>query len=416
MKKNYQSVLFLGIGGVSMHQLALAYREKGYTVYGYDKKLNEYTNLCSNAGIIVTNRFKKEFLHVDFCVKTAAIKDNNKYIVNLKKLNCPIFDRAEILGKICEEFKCVIAVAGTHGKSTTASLIYEILRTANKKVSCHIGADVFAPRFKCGDDYLVVEACEYNKSFLHLKPTISVVTNVEAEHLDTYKNIFNLRTAFLTFLKRGLKRFVYDTNSVSYLKRVKNTNFVKRTNLNIKPKIKGEYNLDNISLAVAVCKFLGVDDSTIIKAVNSFIGIPRRYEYLGLYKNKKIFIDYAHHPTELKAFIETFSQEFKECKIVFQPHTYSRTKMFLSEFISVLKEVDNLCIYKEYPARERPSCGISAHELYMELKKYNNNIKYATSIKNVLNFIGKERAIAFVGAGDIDSVAKKIIKSSSKNG
>src|SRR5699024_275130 len=149
------------------------------------------------------------------------------------------------------------------------------LRTANKKVSCHIGADVFAPRFKCGDDYLVVEACEYNKSFLHLKRTISVVTNVDAEHLDKYKNIVNLLTAFLNFLKRGLKRFVYDTNSVSYLKRVKNTTFVKRTNLKIKPKIKGEYNLDNISLAVAVCEFLGVDDSTIIKAVNSFIGIPR---------------------------------------------------------------------------------------------------------------------------------------------
>ncbi len=416
MKKNYQSVLFLGIGGISMHQLALAYKEKGYTVYGYDQKESKYTKICSDAGITVTNRFRREFLHVDFCVKTAAIKDNNKYIINLKKLKCPIYDRAEILAKLCEEFKCVIAIAGTHGKSTTASLLYEILRTANKKVSCHIGADVFAPRFKCGDDYLVVEACEYNKSFLKLRPAISVITNIEAEHLDTYKNIFNLRSAFLTFLKHGLFRFVYFDSGVEYLKRIKGVEFVTKTDLKINPKIKGEHNLKNISLAVAVAKFLKIDEKQITKTVNSFSGIPRRYEYLGLYKSKKIYIDYAHHPSELKAFIDTFSTEFKEYKIVFQPHTYSRTKMFLSEFVDVLKEVKDLCIFKEYPAREKPSLGLSAHELYLEIKKYNKNVKYVASIKNILNFIGKERAIAFVGAGDIDEVAKKIIKSYSKNG
>lgn len=416
MKKNYQSVLFLGIGGVSMHQLAIAYKDMGYTVYGYDRKKSEYTKICSESGIIVTNRFCRDFLQVDFCVRTAAISDDNKYIVNLKKLNCPIYDRAEILANLCDKFKCVIAVAGTHGKSTTASLIYEILRTSNKNVSCHIGADVFAPRFKCGDDFLVVEACEYNKSFLKLKPTISVITNVEAEHLDTYKNIFNLRNAFLTFLKHGHKRFVYYDKNTEYLKRAKDVKFVFKTKLNISPKIKGEYNLNNISMAIAVAKYLEIDDKDIIKSVNSFIGIPRRFEYLGLYKDKKIFVDYAHHPTELNAFVNTFLSEYKDGKIIFQPHTYSRTKMFLSQFISVLKNVKDLCIFKEYPAREKSSCGISAHQLYLELKKYNTNVKYVASIKNILNFIGKEKAIAFVGAGDINEVAKKIVKSYSKNG
>ena len=415
MKKNFQSVLFLGIGGVSMHQLALAYKEKGYTVYGYDQKKSEYTKICENAGIEVTNRFRREFLQVDFCVKTGAISDTNKYIINLKKLKCPIFDRAEILAKLCDEFKCVIAVAGTHGKSTTASIIYEILRTANKKVSCHIGADVFAPRFRCGDDYLVVEACEYNKSFLQLRPVISVVTNVEAEHLDTYKNFFNLRTAFLTFLKRGQKRFVFDSPNTNFLRRIKDVTFVSKTKLKMNPKIKGEYNVNNISLAVAVAHVLGIDKKTIIKAINSFSGVPRRYEYLGQYKNAKIFIDYAHHPTELKSFIEAFSNEFKEYKIVFQPHTYSRTKMFLPEFVSALKDVKNLCIFKEYPAREKPSAGLSAHDLYLELKKYNQNVKYVASMKSLFNFLTDKGATAFVGAGDINELAKKIIKSYSKN-
>ena len=415
MKKVFRSVLFLGIGGVSMHQLALAFKEKGYTVYGYDQKKSEYTNKCIEAGIVVTNRFKREYLQVDFCVKTGAIKDDNKYVINLKKLNCPIFDRAEILANLCREFKCVIAVAGTHGKSTTASIIYEILHRAGKKVSCHIGADVFAPRFKCGDDFLVVEACEYNKSFLRLKPTISVVTNVEAEHLDTYKNLFNLKTAFLTFLKRGEKRFVFDSASVDLLKRTKNVTFVSKTKLNINPKIKGEYNLNNISLAIAVAHELNIDDSTIIKAVNSFSGVPRRYEYLGKYDNAKIFIDYAHHPTELKSFIQAFSTEFPDHKIVFQPHTYSRTKMFLKEFLQALKDVKNLCIFKEYPAREKKNLGLGAHDLYLELKKYNQGVRYGASMKSLLNFVSGCEPVAFVGAGDIDKFAKKIVKSYQKN-
>ena len=415
MKKNFQSVLFLGIGGVSMHQLALAYKEKGYTVYGYDQKKSVYTKICENAGIEVTNRFRREFLQVDFCVKTAAISDTNKYIINLKKLRCQIFDRAEILAKLCDEFKCVIAIAGTHGKSTTASILYEILRTANKKVSCHIGAEVFAPRFNCGDDYLVVEACEYNKSFLKLRPDISVVTNVEAEHLDTYKNFFNLRTAFLTFLKRGQKRFVFESPNTKFLRRTKNVEFVSKTKLKIDPKIKGAYNLNNISLAIAVAQTIGIDEKTIIKAVNAFSGVPRRYEYLGQYKNTKIFIDYAHHPTELRSFIWAFSSEFNEYKIVFQPHTYSRTKLFLSEFISVLQDVKNLCIFKEYPAREKSTAGLSARDLYQELKKYNHNVRYVASINGLLNFLAIKGATAFVGAGDIDELAKKIMKSYSKN-
>ena len=181
------------------------------------------------------------------------------------------------------------------------------------------------------------------------------------------------------------------------------------------PKIKGEYNVNNISLAVAVAHVLSIDEKTIIKAINSFSGLPRRYEYLGQYKNAKIFIDYAHHPTELKSFIEAFSNEFKEYKIVFQPHTYSRTKMFLPEFVSALKGVKNLCIFKEYPAREKPSAGLSAHDLYLELKKYNQNVKYIASMKSLFNFLTDKGATAFVGAGDIDELAKKIIKSYSKN-
>ncbi len=404
-----KSVLFLGIGGVSMHQLALSYKALGYRVLGYDAKNSEYVEICKSNGIKVTNRFNKNFLDVNLAVRTGAIKEDNKYIIALKNKGVKILDRAQVLGELCANFKCVIAVAGTHGKSTTASLIYEILRVAGEKVSCHIGADVFAPRFNIADDYLVVEACEYNKSFLQLYPTISVVTNIEAEHMDSYKSLFNLKSAFSTFLRRAETRFVFLDDSTNYLKRHKNINFISLEKT-YETKLKGEYNQKNIALASAVANFLGVSEKIIHKVVENFAGIPRRYELIGKVGNCKVFIDYAHHPTEVKSFIGAFNVEFSQNLIVFQPHTYSRTKTFLREFVEVFKNEKNLIIYKEYPAREKKSAGLTAHDLYLAIKAVNPNVKYLATSRQILNIVAHFKAVAFVGAGNINLIARKIIK------
>ncbi len=392
-----------------MHQLAIAMKNIGVKVFGYDLHVSKYTKLCEENGIEICYKFNKEICNVDLCVKTGAVK-NGKFISFLQKNNIPILDRSELLAWMCGKFKQVIAVAGTHGKSTTASLIYEIMRASGKKVSCHIGADISAPRFKFGDEFLVVEACEYNKSFLKLKPTVSVVTNVEREHIDSYGTLFNLRSAFLTFLKRGDKRFVFVDKSTKFLKKYNNINFIENISLPISPKIKGAHNMKNITVAVAVCKSLGVDDETITKAVNSFVGIPRRYEFLGEYNQSKIYIDYAHHPTEVKAFVQTFNEENKNVQIIFQPHTYSRTKIFLKDFVSVLSKVDDLIIFKEYSAREKKDQGMSAKELYFEIKKYNTNVKYCDNLKTILKNLKPNYSIAFVGAGDINLIAEQVVK------
>lgn len=407
MNYQFKTVLFLGIGGVSMHQIALAFKDMGIKVFGYDLHASKYTQLCEEKGIKVVRKFDKEICNVDLCVKTGAIK-NSKFFNYLNNVGCPIVDRAEVLAWLCSKFKKVIAVAGTHGKSTTASLIYEILRTAGKKVSCHIGADVFASRFVLGDDYLVVEACEYNKSFLSLFPHISVVTNVEREHMDCYGNLFNLQSAFLTFLKRGKTRFVFLDNSTMFLKKYKNINFVGFTDLNFFSKLKGEYNMKNISLAVAVARSLNIDNETIKKAIKSFGGVPRRYEFLGKFGNQKVYVDYAHHPTEVKSFINTFRQEFKHNQIVFQPHTYSRTKTFFKDFVSVLCGVENLIIFKEYSAREKPILGASAKDLFFEIKKKNSNAVYCENYRSLFKNIKQNDAIAFVGAGDINLLAQRL--------
>ena len=406
---NIKSVLFLGIGGVSMHQLALSFKDLGIKVYGYDVNTNAYTKKCEENGIKVIKKFNRDFLHVDLCVKTGAI-GKNKYITELTKLGVKILDRAEVLGFLCSKFKHVIAVAGTHGKSTTATLIYEILREANFKVSSHIGADVFGARFNINDDFLVVEACEYNKSFLSLYPTTSLVTNVEADHIDSYGNLFNLKNAFSVFLRRGKFRYIYNEKSTNYLRKIKDAKIVENTELNINPKLKGEHNLKNIALAVAVCKDLGVKEKTIISVVNRFKGVPRRFEYLGLRQKQKIYIDYAHHPTEVNAFVQTFKEENKNSLIVFQPHTYSRTKLLLKDFVSTLSKIENLIIFKEYPAREKRWQGMSAYELYEILKVTNTKVKYCSTLRGVCKNLANFDAIAFVGAGNIDQIAKKIIK------
>lgn len=411
MDKEINSVLFLGVGGISMHQLAIAFKNIGFIVYGYDAKENKYTQKCKDCGILITNKIKKELINVDLCVKTGAIKENNKYIQLLKQNDVKIVDRAEVLAYFCSKFKHVIAVAGTHGKSTTASLIYEIFRNAHKKVSCHIGADVFNARFNLQDDFLIVEACEYNKSFLSLYPATSVVTNIEAEHLDSYGSLFNLKIAFLTFIKRAKNRFVYLDETTRFLTKNKKITFVKNTELEIKPKLKGAHNLKNISLAVAVAKAFDIGDKTIVNTVNNFEGVARRYEYIGSREKCKVYIDYAHHPTEVKAFIETFKQEYIESYIVFQPHTYSRTKLLLNEFVKAFKEVENLVIFKEYPAREKKSLGMTARELYQEIKKVNPNVKYCGSYGSLAKILIKSQAVAFVGAGDINKVAEKFVKS-----
>ncbi len=405
-----KSVLLLGVGGVSMHQLALAYIGLGYSVLGYDAKFSNFVKIAVDAGMQFTNKFDKDFLNVDFCVKTAAIKDSNRYIKAVKKLGVPVLDRAFALEQLIKNFKCVIAVAGTHGKSTTCALIYEILRQAGKKVSCHIGAEVFEPNFNLTDEFLVLEACEYNKSFLNFYPSISVVTNVEPEHLDCYKTMFNLRAAFKTFLNRAKTRFVFDEASTKFLKKSNNLNFVKQTDLKLNTLLKGEYNLKNISLAIEVCKFLGIEQNVIIKAINSFAGLPRRNEFLALWNGKKVFIDYAHHPTELQAFSRQFLIENKNGIIIFQPHTYSRTKLLLNQFLAVFKNIPNLIIYKEYSAREKRSEGLTAHDLFVQIKQINPNVKYCATPKCLAKNLNVQTNLAFVGAGDINLVAKKLIE------
>lgn len=392
-----------------MHQLAIFFKKLGAKVYGYDIKLSKFTKECEEKGIAITNKFDKSFCKVDLCVTSGGVKDK-KYFSYLKKLNVPIIDRADLLGWICSKFKTVIAVAGTHGKTTTSTLIYEILKRDGRKVSCHIGGEIDNSRLDFNDDILVVEACEYKKSFLKIKPTISVVTNVECEHMECYKTLFNLQAAFLTFVKRAETRYTFAEKSTKFLKKCNNVQFVEKAELNYQPKILGEHNLKNISLATAVVRSLGVSEKVIENTIKNFGGVKRRYELIGKYNEQDIYIDYAHHPTEVKAFVSTFLSQEQKAQIIFQPHTFSRTKTFCAEFVDIFKNLENVIIFKEYAARENKEEGMSAKDLFLEIKKVNNSVVYCDNEKELIKHIKAYNTCAFVGAGNINLVAEKLVK------
>ncbi len=390
-----------------MHQLAIFFKDLGAKVYGYDMSLSKYTKECERKGIKVTNNFDKAFCDVDLCVCASGV-DNKKYFSYLKKKNVPVINRADLLGWVCSKFKTVIAVAGTHGKTTTSALIYEILKRDGFKVSCHIGAEIDNAKLDFSDDILVVEACEYKKNFLKLKPTIAVVTNVECEHMECYKTLFNLQSAFLTFIKRAKHRFVSLEKSTRFIKKCNNITFVKNKELNFKPKLVGEHNLKNISLAIDVAKHVGASDKSIENAIKNFGGVKRRYELIGKHNGNNIYIDYAHHPTEVNAFISTLLKQERNAQIIFQPHTFSRTKTFYYEFVEIFKNLENIIIYKEYAAREKKKDGMSAKQLYREIKKFNSSAQYCKSEKELKGKLKNTATYAFVGAGNINLVAERL--------
>ena len=417
--KNY-SVHFVGIGGVSMHALAMFCNDLGWQVSGSDVKKNKYVNACRSKGIKVYISHKKENVPpCNFIVKTGAIADNNPEIEYAKKLGIKIYDRADFLGEVTKQFPLVIGVAGSHGKSTTTAMIEHILRADNRKVSCHIGADVENARLNLNDDILVVEACEFNKTFLKLKLDVACVLNVENDHMDCYHTMYQLKNSFKTFLKHAKKRFILDNDTTKYIDLI-NTDrlptvkycggkfFFKGEKYIFSEDLGEQYAYDAI-MAIAVCKDLGVNYHIIYNALKTFQPLPRRRQVVGKYKNTELIIDYAHHPTEIKYLIENFKKD--KPLFVFQPHTFSRTKYLKNEFLEVLRDID-LIVFKEYSARETSDKGLSAHQLFDELKNINPLAIYAENLNDILNQKQLEHytKILFVGAGDINDLANQLTK------
>lgn len=405
-----------------MYLLAIYCKDCGIGVSGSDINENKYTKICKAKGIKVhIGHSRKNIVGCDLVVCSGAVDRSNIEIIEADIKGIKVVDRADFLACICKKFKYVIGVSGTHGKTTTCAMIYHILRESGKKVSCHIGADVEYARLNPEDEYLVLECCEYNRSFLRLYYNIAIVLNIDNDHLDCYGNMYNLRNAFKTFLKRAKTRFVFQDKLTTCIKSTANyikpaefldyNKFIYNNKKFVLDNVYGRYNINNATVAIGVCEHLGLTYTQISKALKTFKPAGRRCQLLGKFKGIDVVTDYAHHPSEIKSLYSALQLKYDNIYIIFQPHTYSRTKILLHDFVKTFSEMKNVFILKEYSARESKDKGIGAQELsgYLDNVTYIKNYSGLKKILLNINLGLDKSCIAFVGAGDIDKVGQKFV-------
>ncbi len=443
-----KNIVFLGIGGISMSALARLCKNFKANVFGTD--IQESANTLSLkkekiAKIKIGN--SPSFIRLaDIVVYTNAISKNNLDLILAKKLNKPLFERATLLGIISCKYKNVIAVSGTHGKTTTTALLGWIFNKNKALSTTHIGgiSNNFNSNINInGFKYFITEACEYKKSFLHLNPNTTIINNIELDHPDCFKNLNDVNTAFIqlskqtkdllilngdslnlsTFKHKNTLTFGLNTKNTIYANNIKtlkaSTTFdvvYKNEFLGkIKTSLLGKHNIYNILGAMLTALNYNINFNVIQSAINSFKGIKRRLELLS--NNPIVYLDYAHHPSEIKATISSLKTKVKGKLIaVFQPHTYSRTLALIKEFSTCFLGVSNLYILPTYPAREKEILGGRAIDLFYSIK--NIDVQYVSnpqSLVYLLSNINKEDTILFLGAGSIDNIAKSYVKSITKS-
>ncbi|MBO4936844.1 MAG: UDP-N-acetylmuramate--L-alanine ligase [Clostridia bacterium] len=425
----HQRVHFIGVGGVSMCELARYLHSRQVKVSGSDIRDSDNLRSLIQLGIPCQVGHRVDLVQDAFIVVVnCAIDEDNAELQYARRNNIEVVTRAELLGEVCKDFDKVIAVAGCHGKTTTATMIYSILRAHGERVSCHIGASLPDARMEYGDEYLVVEACEYKRSFLSIKPFVAVITNVERDHLDYYTDLDDIQSAFGEFVTQAQHVIVGDNMTTEFLGLTRSdvavqgvrfdttngrTEFSVVTDrcLPVSISTLGRYNVDNAVLAIRTAWALGQSDRAIVNGLADFVPVARRSQTIGLYRDADVVIDYAHHPTEIDNFHNLASSIYHEYVFVFQPHTYSRTKALLDDFVRVLKDIPNLIIYKEYPARESESQGMSAKSLVKVLRQNKVKCSYVDSLTKLNKALDNYNADAylFVGAGDIDQLAKSLV-------
>lgn len=443
-------VHFIGIGGISMSSLALMLKEQRAIVQGSDIQENDEIEILKNHNIKVFKEHCAENLKGVFAVcYSSAIHDDNVEIVEAKKQGLVIIKRAELLGLISKEFKTVIAVAGSHGKTTTTAMIAEMFIRANKKPTIHIGGvdNLIDSNFKIGEkDYFVVEACEYKDNFLYFKPDISVVLNVDADHLDYFGSLECVKKSFYKFAKSVKKGGVNivsadDVNSKD-LKKLDNVflfGFDKWANLhasnvkeyksgyysfdvvfekhiigNIKLNILGKHNVYNALATLAVGFACMIDFCDIKYAIENYQGVKRRCEKVADVDEVEIFHDYAHHPEQIKKMIRIGKELAYKNKgklfVVFEPHTYSRTKFLIDEFVGAFDGADVCVFAPAYSAREDQSEGVEADELADKVKGKVEFVEFLKTYQEIHCYIKKRVSkgdvVMILGAGTVDKLAK----------
>ena len=447
------SIYFIGIGGISMSGLAQVLHNAGFTVSGSDWHSSAITESLEKSGITV--KYGESAQHItddiDVAVLTSAVHDNNLEFIELRRKGIPYMSRAELLGQIMKNYEMPIAISGTHGKTTTTSMVSEILLEGDTDPTLSIGGilKTIGGNIRIGNSgYFVTEACEYTNSFLSFFPKISIILNIDADHLDFFKDLEDIRSSFKKFaqllpedgyliissdidryqeITEGLTCKVitfghnadadYQLSSISY-NEMGNATFTMTspdgTCREYTLSVPGEHNVMNAMSAICLADILNIPDEITQKALLGFHGTNRRFEYKGTLNGITIIDDYAHHPTEIEACLNAARGcEHKKLWCVFQPHTYTRTKALLDDFAKALSLADKIVLADIYAARETDTLGISSADLQKKIQALGKEAYYFPSFEEIEKFLLKNcingDMLITMGAGDVLKIGENLL-------
>lgn len=446
--KKVKKVFMVGIGGISMSALAILLKKSGCNVIGSDRVKTRLTKKLKDYDIKVFYSSRAHYLKgVSLVVFSGAISKDHPQLVYAKQKGIKAIERSVLLAEISKRYSTVIAVSGTHGKTTTTAMLGYIFLLAGLNPTVHVGAECecFNGNLYYGNNnFFITEACEFRDSFLTLNPNYSIITNIEREHLDYFKNFdkeiksfeqFADNTKEQVFVNYKYKDYVFDSPKITFFNGhdICANNIVlgedgkysfdcyinKKLYSTIKLNLFGKFNIENALAVIGVCNALAVDKNAVITGFATFSGVKRRFEIL-LKNDRNILIhDYAHHPTEISNVIKTAKQIYgKKVVCVFQPHTYSRTKYLIKQFEHCFDDADILYLLNNYSAREKYDLLGSSQNLLSRLKINNTNTFYPGVFgkRNILKRLLKDYesfkdcVIFFLGAGDIEIVARNFVK------
>ena len=446
-------VYFMGIGGISMSGLAEILHEEGFSISGSDMKESPLTQQLQAKGIHVYYGQVASNItsDIDLVVYTAAIREDNEEWIAAKEANIPMLTRAQLLGQIMDNYKKSIAVSGTHGKTTTTSMISQVLLEADTDPTITVGGILSAidGNLRVGNsEVFISEACEYTNSFLNFRPRYSIILNVEAEHLDFFKDLEDVRNSFKKFaantltdgatiingeiedyegLIEGLPHKVvtygfdsrfdfyaenirFDEHACGIFTAVHQGKELFEVHLNV----PGMHNVSNALATIALATLMELPQDALLAGLRKFGGANRRFQYKGTVGGVTVIDDYAHHPTEIAATLSAAANyPHQRLVLVFQPHTYSRTHAFLDEFAEVLSQVDLLVLADIYAAREKNTIGISSKDLLVKLEEKGCNCHYFPSFEEIEKFLLKNcmngDLLITMGAGNVVEIGESLL-------
>ena len=439
---DYSNYYFIGIGGIGMSSLAEYMLHINKNVEGYDREKSFSSKRLINLGlrIIFLENFEKINLKFTdpkntLVVFTPAIDNNNKILNYFISKKFKVVKRAELLSEIVNSSFC-IAIAGTHGKTTTTSILSHILYNSKLKFTSFVGGVIKKYKsniIKKGNDIFIVEADEYDKTFLKIKPNIASILNIDGDHYDIYNDMDDIQNSFKKFTKNLKKNGILFYNSnlefdgISFGKDLKSDvrlinlknhqnklifdiQFKKKIFKNIELNMLGDHNAFNAMVAFVIAISLDIEPNCIIKSLKSFPGIMRRFS-IELYEPKIFIDDYAHHPNEINSVYNSLKTLYPNKKklVIFQPHLFSRTKDFMSEFAEALEKFDKIALLDIYPAREKPIEGISSRSILDKINNTNKVLLNKNDIRDLLLNDDHELVIS-MGAGDIGELVESIKK------